>query len=214
MSICRNNAFILAITATVACSCNNADGKGRVQGSLEIRSCDLEDSEFDLGVDFFTATYFENTLAIRLQRTGLDQLHADGIFIEIRDVEAVSENLGEVLEIEIVPPIDDFLENGPETGVGPVSGLPSTTHQSPARTTLFLNATCPDNTLGFADGDGTLVFDAIYQPSKGKRIKGTFDFRFIDPRTWESPKEIGDHAEIKGNFDFNYSHRQPEQPFI
>ena len=45
-------------------------------------------------------------------------------------------------------------------------------------------------------------------------VKGTFDFRFIDPRTWESPEEIGDHAEIKGNFDFNYSHRQPEQPFI
>ena len=125
-----------------------------------------------------------------------------------------SENLGAELEIEIIPSIDEFLANGPETGAGSESGLPTTSYQSPARATLFLNATCPENTLGFADGNGTLVFDAIYRPGKGKRIKGTFDLRFIDPRTWGSAEDIGDHAEIQGDFDFNYSDRQPEQPFI
>jgi hypothetical protein len=203
-----------AISVIFFLACNNADGRGTVQGSFDIPSCDLEVAEFDLEVDHFAANYFENTLSIRLQKSGLEQLHANGVILEIREVDSVSEHLGEPLEIEIVPSIDEFLANGPGSGVGDVTGLPLTTHQSPAQATLFLNEACPGNTLGFTDGDGTVTMDAIYLPGGGKRIKGSFDLRFIDPRTWKSPEEIGDYAEVQGDFDFNYSHRQPEQPFI
>ncbi len=195
-------------------ACNNADGRGTVRGSFDIPSCDLTVEDFDLEVDYFAATYFDNTLSIRLQKSGLEQLHANGIILEIRDVAAVAERLGEPLEIEISPPLDQFLENGPETGVGEVTGLPLTTHQSPAQATLFLNDACPGNTLGFTDGDGSVIMDAIYRPGGGKRIKGSFELRFVDPRTWSSPDDIGDYAEVQGSFDFTYSHTQPEQPFI
>lgn len=205
---------LMTIPLVLFAACNNADGRGAVQGSFHIPSCDLTVEGFDLEVDYFASSYFENTLSIRLQKSGLEQLHTNGIILEIRDVASVAQHPGEPLEIEIVPSIDEFLENGPETGLGDVTGLPLTTHQSPARATLFLNDACPGNTLGFTDGDGMVIIDAIYQPGEGKRIKGSFDLRFIDPRTWKSPDNIGDYAEVQGNFDFSYSHRQPAQPFI
>jgi hypothetical protein len=204
--------MLLVLSLTIAC--RHGEGHGTVQGQLHIPSCELEEESFDLRIDFFTATYFEDTLTIRLQHAGAEQALSDGVLIQIRDVEAVSENLGETVEIEIEPSLETFAENGPEPDAGSDTGVPTTTRDSPAQATLYLNETCPDNRLGFAHGDGTLSFESIYIPDKESRIKGTFDLRFVDPRTWESPEESGEWAEIHGEFDFNYKESTPEQDFI
>jgi hypothetical protein len=205
---------IFIVIAAFGAGCSPGDGEGFVRGSFTVSSCNLEREDFNLKINYFTATYFQNSLTIRLQHKGGTQVYADGLFLEIRDVESVSENLDTPLQIEIEPPLDEFKQNGPGTSTASSSGLPATTYQSPARATLYLNETCPDNTLGFTDGDGEIVFEKIYRPDKSDRIKGRFELEFIDPRTWESPEEIGDHAEVEGEFDFEYSRRMPEQTFL
>jgi hypothetical protein len=48
-------------------ACKAGDGTGAVHGELSIESCDLMEDDFNLGVDFFSATYSENTLTIRVR---------------------------------------------------------------------------------------------------------------------------------------------------
>jgi hypothetical protein len=126
----------------------------------------------------------------------------------------VSESLGSPLAIELVPPLDTFMESGPEQGIGSNAGVPLTPYDSPARVTLYLNRTCPDNRLAFTDGTGTLTFESIYLPDKTNRIAGSFELTFIDPRTWKASGEVGDTAAMEGTFDFGYSRNPQEQPFI
>jgi hypothetical protein len=76
-----------------------------------------------------------------------------------------------------------------------------------------LNDTCGEDSPGFADGEGTITFTRIYQPDKSSRIQGTFELEFIDPRTWKSADTM-DFASVSGDFNFIYSDRQPEQPFV
>lgn len=208
------NFMVSALIAAIVGACSRGDGTGFILGTFDVASCNLENKDQDLEVDFFTASYFENTLTLRLQHTGVDQVFADGVFIEVRDVAYVAENLGTPLTVELEPPLDDFILNGPETGVGANTGLPETTYQSPARVSLYLNETCPDNTLGFTDGAGTVTFYNIYRPGHAKRIRGELDLLFVDPRTWESPDSPGESAAISGEFDFEYSRSKPEQTFL
>jgi hypothetical protein len=195
-------------------SCTGGSGEGTVHGPVSIESCNLEKNDFNLEVDFFTATYHNNSLIIRMQHTGALQSFVDGITIHVRDVKTVSENLGTPLEIDLVPSLEAFLETGPEGAVGSNAGVPLTPHDSPARATLYLNDTCPDSTLAFTDGTGTITFDDIYLPSKKKKISGSFSLEFFDPRTWEAPGEIRDTATMFGEFSFGYSRNPQEQPFL
>jgi hypothetical protein len=198
-----------AIVACTLCgvACTTGAGDGRVWGSLYLPECGVVDEDYDMGVDFFAASYFDNTLQIRLQNGGQDQTLTDGVVIQVRDVELLANSPGQTFEITVEPTLEEFMEQGPDID------QPETTWDSPARVTLFLNGTCPDNTLGFTDGVGTITFHSIYQPDVSKRIKGGFHLRFIDPRTWSGPGEIGAEADLFGEFDFNYSRGAPAQAF-
>ncbi len=167
-----------------------------------------------MAIDFFAATYFEDTLTIRLQNMGTQQAFADGVFIEVRNVEHIADTPGSAVETTLVPSIEEFITNGPIPGDGSDSGAPKTAYDSPLRASLYLNDTCPENHIGFSDGQGTIVFDNIYHPDGGDRIRGSLDLQFIDPRTWESPTSPGDHAEITGDFDFKLSRTRPGQTFL
>jgi hypothetical protein len=194
--------------------CSSTDGRGEVRGEFVIPSCHLEVEDYSLGINFYTAAYFDNTLTIRLQHKGVQQKFADGVFLEVRDVTSLANSLGRALDIDLEPPLEEFEANGPGTGVGASSGVPLTTYDSPVRATLYLNETCPGNRLGFTDGAGSVVFENIYRPDKSKRIRGAFDLAFIDARTWESPEEPGERAAITGEFDFEFSRGKPGQTFF
>jgi hypothetical protein len=200
-------AVSCAFAVLLVAACTAGAGDGRVWGSLYLPECGVVDDDYDMGVDFFAASYFENTLQVRLQHGGQDQARTDGVVIQVRDVRAFADAPGQTFEIAVEPSFEEYLEHGPAID------QPETTWDSPARVTLFLNRTCPDNTLAFTDGVGTITFDSIYQPDKTKRIKGGFHLRFIDPRTWVEPGEIGAEAELFGEFDFNYSRGAPAQAF-
>jgi hypothetical protein len=193
--------------AALSTACSTGAGDGKVWGSLHLEECGVNDTSFDMGVDFFAADYFDNTLKVRLQNGGRDQGYSDGVIIMVRDVDLFAESPGQTFEIRVEPEIDEYLEQGPEIG------YPETTWDSPARVTLYLNETCPNNTLAFTDGTGEIAFESIYVPNEEKRITGRFHLRFIDPREWEAPGEIGAEAELFGEFDFNYNRGKPAQTF-
>lgn len=198
---------ICLATVVFATTCTTGAGDGRVWGSVDLPECGVVDDDYDMGVDFFAASYFDNTLQVRLQNGGHDQAATDGVVIQVRDVALFADAPDHDFEVTVEPAIDDYLEQGPDIG------YPETTWDSPARVTLYLNKTCPSNTLGFTDGVGTISFSSIYVPDENKRVVGSFHLRFIDPRTWEGPGEIGAQAELFGEFDFNYSRGTPAQPF-
>jgi len=198
---------VIAALALLLGACSTGAGDGRVWGSLDLPSCGVEDDEYDMEVDFFAADYFDNTLQIRLQHGGKDQAFSDGVVIVVRDVAAVADALGDPLLIELEPDVESFAEAGPEIG------YPETTWDSPARVTLYLNETCPENHFAFTDGAGEITFSRIYVPDETKRIAGSFRLEFIDPREWEEPGELGPYAELFGEFEFNYNRGTPAQTF-
>jgi len=200
-------APFLALLLVPAAACSTGAGDGEVRGSVTLPDCGLVRSDWDMGVDFFAASYYENTLAIRVQNTGQDEAFTDGILIMVRDVKEVSRRLGEAFPVTVEPAIDTFVEEGPD------AGTPTTTRGSLARATLYLNESCPGNRYGFTDGEGEMIFDSIYVPDEQKRVAGSFRLRFVDPRSWESPDDIGPHAELVGDFDFNYARGSPAQTF-
>ena len=193
--------FFLAIAAAVGCK---DDGTGTIEGVFTVSDCGLDNREVNLSADYFTASYFENTLTIRLQHTTQNYIFADGLLLEIRDVDAAAAALGEPIVITLVPSLADFKESGPTETSGNESGFPTTPYNSKAGATLYLNDTCPDSTVSFADGEGTITFSHIYKPGGAERIAGTFSLEFIDPRTWSSSEDYGATARISGEFDFDY----------
>ncbi len=203
--------LIVFIAVVFDWGCKDGD-RGTVRGAVTAAKCGLDDHDFDLEVDYFSSTYFENTLSVRLQHTTDVQGFSDGLYFEVRDVAAVAERLGESIPIQPVPSLSEFKESGPTESSGDENGYPSTPYAALVRATLYLNETCTDNPPGFGDGEGTVTFTRIYQPGKSSRIRGSFDLEFIDPRTWEST-DVMDSASVTGDFDFTYSERHPEQPF-
>jgi hypothetical protein len=206
--VTRAQIGLLALVLTaLAVGCSTGAGDGKVWGSLYLPSCGVVEDDWNMGIDFFAADYFDNTLKIRIQDGGQDQGFSDGVMIMVRDVELFAGAAGQAFDIVVEPDIDDFLEQGPEIG------YPETTWDSPARVTLYLNETCPGNTFAFTDGYGSIAFDSIYVPDESKRIAGHFHLWFIDPREWVEPGEVGAQAELFGEFDFNYNRGKPAQTF-
>ena len=193
--------FFLWLAGLLGCQ---DPGKGRVEGTFTIPDCDLDESEINLRVDHFTAQYFENTLTVRLQHSTQNYVFANGLQLEVRNLDAVADRLGEPLEITLVPSLQDYKESGPTIESGYETGYPATPYHSPARAALYLNEICPEALVSFTDGEGTVTFTHIYRPGGSSRIAGSFVLEFLDPRTWKSPEEYGSRAQISGTFDFDY----------
>lgn len=195
---------IIFLTLLHIFGCKEAGG-GAVRGFFSVAECQLEEAEIDLSIDYFTSDYFENTLTVRLQHTTQNYTFANGLLLEIRDVENAAAHLGEPIQVTLVPSLDEYKQTGPTTASGDEPGYPLTPYQGPARASLYLYDLCPESTVAFGDGEGTITFTHIYQPGKSDRIAGSFALEFIDPRTWQSPDNYGDHAEISGDFDFDHA---------
>ena len=207
MLVPNRTAIWIAAFAVALSACSTGAGDGRVWGSLSLPSCDIETNDYDMDVSFFAASYYNGTLTIRLQNSGRDQTMCDGVVIIVSDVEAATASLGEPQKILTEPDVNSFLETGPSQGV------PETSPDSPVRATLYLNHTCPENLYGLSTAVGTVTFESIYVPDKEKRVTGSFELYFVDPRYWESPSEVGPYADLSGEFDFNYTRGSPAQTF-
>jgi hypothetical protein len=205
--MCRLSLTVTTCAALLAVACSTGAGDGRVWGTVDLPGCVDERDDFDMEVDFFAADWFDGTLTIRLQHGGQNQAFSDGVILRVADPYLFADAPGEPFEVAVVPDLDTFLEQGPE------AGIPVTATDSPLRATLYLNETCPGNDFGFTDGAGEIAFEDIYIPDQSKRIRGRFRLRFVDPRYWESPEEVGPFADLQGEFDFNYSRGSPAQTF-
>ncbi len=205
-----NSLIFVMFIFLSACSDN---GSGIVRGEFLVKKCNLESDDVDLEVDYFAATYFENTLSIRLQHTSSQQNFSDGLYFVISDVNKAVEHLTQPININTLPSISDFKTYGPSEN-SDENGYPKTPYHSLVRAVLYLYDTCSENPPKFSDGEGFVVFTHLYQPNGNKRIAGRFELEFIDPSTWLEPDNNGDQALVSGEFDFEYSDRKPEQPFL
>ena len=203
--------FVIIFLLSTIFGCND-EGSGTAVGTFSVADCGIDEREINLKIDYFTSSYFENTLVIRLQHTTQNYTFADGLYLEIRDVENTAAHLGDPITITLVPSLDAFKQTGPSEESGYETGYPATPYNGPARAALYLYDTCPDSNTAFTDGQGTITFDHIYRPGKSKRISGTFSLEFVDPRTWKSPESYGDHAVISGDFDFEHTGRRTAGP--
>lgn len=208
MSRLGNVSRFGVVALFVLSGCTTGAGDGRVWGELYLPECGIETDNFDMNVDFFAADYFDNTLTIRMQTNGQIATFVDGVHLLIRDVRAMSDSAeGTVHNVTVEPSLEEFRESGDR------ESPPKTTFDSPAQVTLYLNDTCPGNRLAFTDGAGTLEMESIYEPGVERRIRGVFHLAFVDGRHRQSPDDASPHAEIQGEFDFNYTRGKPSQPF-
>lgn len=198
--------------------CDVGKGVGAVSGTLYIQQCDPRligggiglasegkslgtpeaPEPFDLAPTFFVAepvndlprTRPMNRVSIRLQRTGNQIEEADVLYLNVADVRAVAEQLGQPIAV------------GPATNV---------------RASLQLNQTCPreavlmelDGTLmfqSFGDATGPLPID--FRIEYGDRLQASFSFDVVDRRAIALGgvggvpvvPAVGGH--LDGNFDF------------
>lgn len=105
--------IVWPLVAALIGGCAAGDGQGIVVGSLYVPGCDEDEAfdrrdSFDLGVDFFVAqpildpdedeSMAQDGLSIRLQHGGSSTDVADGLSIQVVDVDEV--NLGSVAPVE------------------------------------------------------------------------------------------------------------------
>lgn len=200
----RGAAATLAALALVACSIGR--GEGAVTGTVRVPSCRLDDSAFDLGVNFFgaelindpelrDATMRRERMIIRLQRGTYRESESDGLLISLANVNEIETGLLDV-------PLE--VTNEPDATV---------------RMTLYLGQRClsgfPDShwtrSVIMAATSGTIRFSDMYAPAlgdPGHEIAATFD-----SVTFSDPAEPEWSAVLSGAFSFSYQRGAPAQPF-
>lgn len=188
--------IVLAATAAFALGCSVGGGEGEIRGPVLAADCDLEESSYELSPSFFGAEVTAEQLNLRIQRGSRIEGAADGLAIQVQDVNDIRMNrLGLPIDIS-----DDYL--------------------SPVRAVFYLNATCRSGfpsayrvvpVLLNATG-GTIRFSAIYAPDlepAAVLIEAELsDVRFTDPAMPEERR-----ATLSGFFSFFYQRGSPSQRF-
>jgi hypothetical protein len=170
--------------------CSVGVGEGQASGELNAPACGLS-GPFDLAPTFFVADPIESQMVIRIQTSGDFDFLSDGITINISDVPALAERLGEPIEL---------------TGE----------HVALVTFNLYANASCPlnrdDVPVNYLGVGGTVTFFSIYSVELNPDellISARFDdVVFVDPA---SPEER--NARMSGDFDFLFNRGRPAQRF-
>lgn len=186
----------LACGLALAAGCSVGGGQGEISGSVVAAECEIDDPSYELVPSFFSGEVTADQLNVRIQRGSDIEGYADGLMIQIRDVNEVFEN-----RIGIPIPVD------------PTDG-------ALLRVVFYMNETCPS---GFPDyfvtqpvimeaQSGSITFDAVYAPdieAGATLIAGHLnDLRFVNP---EQPD--GMNATLGGTFSFFYQRGSPAQRF-
>ncbi|MCB9591597.1 MAG: hypothetical protein H6719_02590 [Sandaracinaceae bacterium] len=180
----------------LALGCSVGGGQGSISGSVVAPDCEVDEPAYELTPSFFSGEVTEAQMNIRVQRGSDIEGYADGVMIQIRDVNEVFRN-----RIGIPIPVD------PD-------------ERSLVQVIFYLNQTCPS---GFPDffvtqplilegQSGSIVFDAVYAPdieAGSTLIAGELrDVQFATP---DDPERT--HATLSGTFSFFYQRGSPAQRF-
>ncbi len=208
---CRMTIGLLLPAAAIAAApgCVVGSGEGEIAGFAYLPACgyaggadpDVEGSPFSLPIDSFFGEVVGERIVIRLQVGGANIGTSDGLVIEVADRHALAAEIartGGPVEVQVPPQIP------PDTAGG-------------ARTSLYLNRSCPDAFVDFSRGSGTVVFESIYtREADGDHadiddIVGRFEgLEFRDERPGAA---VPPWATVNGWFRFSYTRGRPSQPF-
>lgn len=173
------------------------EGQGEIGGEAVASDfCHLEQPDYQLYPSFFSGEVIEEHLNIRIQRGSALEQYADGLIVQVLDVNEVKrQRIGIPIRL-----------TGADTAL--------------VQVIFYLNETCE---AGFPNEhrrravvmeavDGTITFDAIYAPDIDAGATGIeaelSDVRFVDAAT---PDER--NATLSGWFSFFYQRGAPAQRF-
>jgi hypothetical protein len=129
-SVAVGSTIALLILGAIVPACSLGEGKGDVNGELNIPDCWA--GQFNLNPDFFAAVPYRSQLILRIQNGSDYQSFADGLSIQIDDLNKIQSGLlGQKLEVSI------------SAGVSP-PGVPLKAVPNPAivHSTLYLQRSC------------------------------------------------------------------------
>jgi hypothetical protein len=192
----RRDRLVLVLAA-LAAGCSVGEGQGEIGGEVVVADfCDLDQPDYELAPSFYSGQVIEQQLNIRVQRGSALEQFADGLIIQVLDV-------NEVKRQRIGLPI---------ALTGEDSAL--------VQVIFYLNETCP---AGFPNEHrrravvlealgGSITFDAIYAPDLDAGATGIeaelTDVRFLDVAMPDQR-----NATLNGTFSFFYQRGAPAQRF-
>ncbi|HLV19500.1 MAG TPA: hypothetical protein VKZ49_01410 [Polyangiaceae bacterium] len=214
MTFGRRQALLLPVLISAA-ACSTGEGQGEVTSErLYVDRC--WNGEFDLDPDFFGANPFTpargaTELMIRVQRGDNIEEVSDGLFVLVKDVEAIrADLLGSALPIGLPP------------GVSP-PGVPDPLVLDPplVSMSLYLNRTCHAVNATLYAIEGTITFSSLFsgdrneQDADDRLTEASFQATFADPRqlTADGAVPADQGSLVEGWFRFYFQRGQPAQPF-
>lgn len=187
----------LGVALVLGTGCAVGDGQGAIGGhAVASDFCQLDDADYQLDPSFFTAELTERILNLRIQRGSASEQYADGIMIQVLDVDDVKRQ-----RIGLPIPI----ERG---------------WTSPVQLILYLNESCEAGfpreyrrrSVLLEAARGQIRFDAIYAPAIDPAATGIeaelIDVEFVDVAAPEERR-----ATLSGWFSFFYQRGAPAQRF-
>ncbi len=188
--------WLIAGGLALAVGCSVGGGQGDIAGSVVAPDCDVDVPDYDLAPSFFSGEVTGDQLDLRIQRGSDIEGYADGLIVQVRDVNEVFRNrIG--IPIPVEPDEHALLQ-----------------------VVFYLNQTCPS---GFPDffttqpvimegQSGSITFDSVYAPdieAGSTLIAGALnDVRFAAA---EDPERT--HGALSGTFSFFYQRGSPAQRF-
>lgn len=186
-----------ALVLLASTGCSTGRGTGEISGSVQGLDCaELDVPDYALQPSFFSGEVTSNQLNIRIQRGSDFESFADGLSIQVRDVNDVRQNrIG--LPIAVGDGPDALVEVVAYFNESCAAGFPSQYRTRP----LIMEAS-----------SGTIRFDAVYAPdidAGATGIEATLtDLVFVDR---DEPDLRS--AQLSGNFAFFYQRGGPAQRF-
>ncbi len=180
----------------LAAGCSVGGGQGELSGYVVAPDCDVDEPSYQLVPSFFSGEVTAEQLNIRVQRGSDIEGYADGLMIQVRDVNEVFRN---------------------RIGI-PIPVMPE--ERALVQAVFYLNQTCPSGFPDFFDTQpvimegqsGTITFDAVYAPDieAGATLIAAEldDVRFADA---EHPERT--NGALSGTFSFFYQRGSPAQRF-
>lgn len=192
----RHDRLVL-VFALLAAGCSVGEGQGEIGGEVVVADfCDLDQPDYELVPSFFAGEVIETQLNIRVQRGSALEQFADGLMIQVLDI-------NEVKRQRIGLPI-------------PLTGADDALVQI----IFYMNETCE---AGFPNEHrrravvmeavgGTITFDAIYAPDIDAGATG-IEAELSDVRLIDDAMPAQRNATLSGSFSFFYQRGAPAQRF-
>lgn len=203
-------------------------GEGAVRGVVSMPLCELTRDDYDLGVDFYGASWFNRTLNIRLERSGSIAEFTDSMMVSVDDTDAVANALAASAQRDLDGTTVVTLPVAPEGTPGVLVHATFTPTVSCGRS----RASRLGDNLALRAQRGWITFRRIYHPRTDTSSLSTplptedvtevtgFYFEMGDSRQVGPTMQGGDFtqgsgtAQLSGYFRFTFSRGVPAQSFF